>query len=816
MTELIIAEKPAAAKKIAEALGSAKKEAFKNVPFYRVTHEGKQIIVGSAVGHLFGLAEKEKKGFTYPAFDIEWKPTYIMDKGSAFTKPYYEALKKLCKEADDITIATDFDVEGEVIGWNVVRFACGRKDAKRMKFSTLTKPDLQEAYEHRLPTLEWGQAEAGETRHFLDFYYGINLSRALTSSIKAAGFFKILSTGRVQGPALKIIVDREREILAFKPTPFWQIELTAKTNKQTLEAWHKDDKFWEKPKAEAVMQNTAGQKTGTVAAVEKRAYFQNPPVPFDLTTLQTESYRVFGISPKATLEIAQSLYIAGWISYPRTSSQQLPPALGFAKIIQSLSRQEQYSELCSAALKTPLKPYNGKKTDPAHPAIYPTGIAPEGLEARQAKVYDLIVKRFLATFGQPAKRETNTVEIHVNTEPFIAKGTRTLEPGWHRFYAPYVKLEEIELPPLEQGQKVSVEKITLHDLQTQPPKRFTQSSIIRELERRELGTKATRAEIIDTLYRRNYAKGENLEATELGMHIIDVLEKYSPKILDEELTRHFEREMESIRERRTKGEVVLGEAKTVLTKLLREFKEQELAIGEGLRKTFADTKMTLTRVGKCPNCVEGHLVLKKGKFGRFVACDKYPDCTTTFKMPMNGLIEVTPKICEHCQHPIVKVIRKAKKPQEVCINQLCPSKAIDESLFKERKCPKCKEGDLILRRSIYGAFIACKRFPKCRYLERIRKPGEPEHKTAKSKQSTVGSEPALVGSKQSTGEGAKPAAKAIKRKKGVSVTTAGKAETSAVTTTIVYAQPSGKTATKKKETKPKKQTKRKAAEQAAQ
>ena len=167
-----------------------------------------------------------------------------------------------------------------------MRFATKRKDANRMKFSTLTKPDLVHAYEHKSKHLDWGQANAGETRHFLDWMYGINLSRALTASIKATGAFKLLSIGRVQGPALKMIVEKEKEILAFKSKPFWQIELTGKVKDGELNAWHIEDKFWEKEKADNIIKKTKGKST-SINDVKKKSSNQSPPTPFDLTTLQT-------------------------------------------------------------------------------------------------------------------------------------------------------------------------------------------------------------------------------------------------------------------------------------------------------------------------------------------------------------------------------------------------------------------------------------------------------------------------------------------------------------------------------------------------
>lgn len=719
--ELIITEKPNAAKKLAEALADGKpiKETYQGVPFYKVTHGKRDIIVGCAVGHLFGLAEKEKKGFRYPVFDIEWVPVSDVNKEAAFSKKYADTLKKIAKGADEYTVACDYDIEGEVIGLNVIRYICHRNDARRMKFSTLTTDELREAYAKASAHLDWGQAEAGETRHFLDYYYGINISRALTSAIKAAGQFKIMSTGRVQGPALKIIVDREKEIKAFKPVPFWEIELNAEAKKGAIQAWHKTEKFWKKHDAEAVMKKVHGAKEGTVASVERRTFKQNPPFPFDLTTLQTEAYKCFGISPKATLAIAQELYTEGCISYPRTSSQQLPPAIGFKKILAQLSKQKHYEKLCEQVLAGKLQPYNGKKTDPAHPAIYPTGISPKSLEDREAKIYDLVVKRFLSTFGEQAVRETMSVVIDVNKEPFHASGTRTVEPHWHHLYAPYVRLEELELPDMKEKDTLHVKKITQHDRETSPPNRYNPSSIIRELEKRNLGTKSTRAEIVDTLFRRNYVLGEPITATDFGIRVIEILEKYVPKIVDEELTRSFELDMEAIRERTKKKDQVLATAKHILTEVLDDFKKKEKQVGEELKVTFTETRAAMTTIGPCPVCKKGDIVLRKGKFGRFAACNKYPECKNTYKLPASGLVEVTKDSCEKCTFPMILMIRKAKRPQQVCINPDCPAKVIP--FTPGEKCPKCTEGELVLRKSVYGQFAACNKFPKCRYIVKRKK-----------------------------------------------------------------------------------------------
>ena len=730
MYELIITEKPQAALKIATALADGKpiKENMQGVPYYKITRGRKDIIVACAVGHLYGLDEKEKS-WKFPRFDILWQPAHETKKTAAFSKKYLQTIKKLCKDANEFTVATDFDVEGEVIGLNIVKYACNKKDAARMKFSTLTKEDLIEAYENKFKTLDWGQANAGEARHYLDWYNGINYSRALTSAYKTTGGFKILSIGRVQGPTLKIIVDREKEIKAFKSEPYWQIELNGNVTNGDITAWHIKDKFWNKKEADKVMENVKGKKEGIVSGIEKKQFKQLPPNPFDLTSLQVEAYRLFRIQPKDTLAIAQDLYTAGFISYPRTSSNQLPSKIGYPKVLSLLAKQGMYSELCSMLLKAKkLNPNNGNKSDPAHPAIYPTGIAPQ-LSGREERIYDLIVRRFMATFGEPALRETMKINIDVNKEIFVAKGTRTIDKGWFVYYGDYVRLEELELPRVKEKDKVDVKKITMHEKETQPPKRYTPASIIKELEKKGLGTKSTRAAIIDTLFQRHYVHGtSSIEATELGINTIETLEKYVPNIIDEALTRHFEEEMEEIREGKKKKEIVLEEAKDAITKVIADFRKHEKEVGESLQKAHWEAKDMMSTLGSCPNCKEGVLMMRKGKFGSFAACNKYPKCKTTYSLPSNAIIKPSKNVCKTCGMPMVLAIKSKKRPMEFCLNPNCKSKYAEGKAGKEakavakgeieKKCPKC-DGNLVLRSSIYGKFYGCANYPKCKHIEKL-------------------------------------------------------------------------------------------------
>ncbi|MBN2367790.1 DNA topoisomerase I [Candidatus Woesearchaeota archaeon] len=733
MRELIITEKPSAAKKIAAALAESKVESKRanGVNYYVVKHKGKTITIVPAVGHLFTVAEK-KKSFTYPVFDIDWKPVYEDNKKAIYAKKYADTIRAEAKFSGSFVVACDYDIEGEVIGLNAIRFLCNKKDAKRMKFSTLTAPDLVEAYDSMSKTLDWGQALAGETRHFLDWMYGINLSRALTLAIRKNKAYRTMSSGRVQGPALKLLCKREKEIQKFKPRPYWQLQLLGACHKGDIEAWHHKDKFWQERQVDDILKKTKGHK-GIIKKLDRTERKHPPPTPFDLTSLQTEAYGTIGLTPKRALDTAQELYIKGYISYPRTSSQQLPDKIGYRKIITELMKQSKYAKLGQSLLsKKSLNPNNGKKTDPAHPAIYPTGLFPKDIQGPQQRLYDLIVKRFFATFGDWAARETMTITIDVNTEDFIAKGTRTTQKGWYGLYEPYLRLKEEELPEVKLQDIVNVKKITKLEKETQPPKRFTEASIINELEDRNLGTKATRAQIIENLYEREYIQGKSIEVTRLGMQTIETLEEHSPKILDEELTQFFEEEMEGIREKKTTPEKILNKAKAELRHILVDFKKNELNIGKKLAKAYIETEREKSFVGPCPVCKKGelHIIHNKKNNSRFIACDKYPDCKTTFSIPKTGEVKGIGQTCEKCGYPVIE-IRKGKIPKRLCINPLCSGKKPKDKLIRkeesemvhhvvEEECPKCKEGVLVVKKSMYGHFLGCSRFPKCRYTQNIK------------------------------------------------------------------------------------------------
>lgn len=694
---LIVTEKPTAARTIAKALakGKIKKHEENGASWYEIERDGQKYVVAPAAGHLFTLKQKSK-GWDYPRFDVEWIPSFKASKNAKFSEKYFRVLEKLAKKASDVIIATDYDDEGEVIGFNILRFMLGREDAKRMKFSTMTKEELEESFKN-VGRINRNLAEAGLTRHYMDWYFGINLTRALTNAIKRVGErFRIISTGRVQGPTLYLLAKHEEKIKAFKPKPFWQIELEIKIGKQKFKAVFEKDKIWDKKEAEEITRKAKGEYA-VVREIKKRVITQKPPKPYNTTSFVADVYRYFGYSPRDAMSIAEALYQAGYISYPRTASEKLPADIGYKKILSSLAKIPKYKKLCEKLLgKGELKPNEGKKTDPAHPAIYPTAQIPKRLGTKQQKVYDLIVHRFLATFGEPAKRESQKVILDVGGEKFVLSGVRTIEPGWTELYGKYAAREETILPELKPGDKIKIEKVNLLSKKTQPPQRYSQGSVIKEMEARGLGTKATRPQILQILYDRGYLIGKSIEVTELGLNLAKILKKNVPDIVSEELTRRFEEACDAVESGKKTREEVLAEVRKAIKKISEEFKKKELKIGKELTEAVVKTHEKQSILGTCPKCGGTLKVFKMWKTGnRFVGCTGYKKgCKFSAPLPREGIIMATGKVCEHCGTPIIQVQRAGKRPFRMCLDLECPSKKewVDKKVVKRaRKFRKGKK-----------------------------------------------------------------------------------------------------------------------------
>ena len=503
---LVVCEKPDAARRIAHALGnSIFKERSGLTPVFSATdHRNERFVVCSAIGHLYGLVDINRNRSVYPVFDVKWAP--ILKKTATRSQQIIKSICLLSQKATRFVHACDYDQEGEVIGYNILQYACNNKyeNSLRAKFSILTDEEIRNSFDNLLKPNK-GLAEAGRSRHMIDFIYGVNLSRALTQSFKVSNDGKRycnLSIGRVQGPTLAFVVDKEMEIRKHVPEPYWTIFGEFEENGHIITARYHQQKIGTLSQASSIV-NICTKQDGRITKIEKQKVTLRAPTPFNLGDLQKEAYRVFRFSPSYTLSIAEKLYIAALISYPRTSSQKLPTSINYKKIISNLSKiAYPYSHLAATLLaKDHLSPNEGSKTDPAHPGIYPTGEKPKDkLAGFELKLFDLIIRRFFATFGDPTISEHTTVTILVKDDHiFKADGNKMLYKGWMYFYKPYINSIGSELRELHEADILRNVVVTMDNKYTQPPARFNQASLLEKMEKEKIGTKATRSEVISTL-----------------------------------------------------------------------------------------------------------------------------------------------------------------------------------------------------------------------------------------------------------------------------------------------------------------------------
>ncbi|MGA9387744.1 MAG: DNA topoisomerase I [Candidatus Bathyarchaeia archaeon] len=681
---LIVTEKPDAARRIAQALDAKqkpKRAEINHVPYY-IANLDRQIVVVPAIGHLYTVAAETRGRNQYPVFTFQWKPRYAAERNAKRSRYWVESFKKLAQNADAFIDACDYDVEGSLIGYTILKYACGNKEtiAKRMKYSTLTVKELEKAYAELLPHLDFRLIEAGLTRHEVDWLFGINLTRALTIAAKNySRQYATLSTGRVQGPTLKFLGLRERNIRTFVPIPYWTISAEAEICGHTFEAQYEKEGIETKHEAKAILRACEG-KGGIVEKIDVRQFGLAPPLPFDLGTLQSEAYSLFGYAPKRTSDIAQRLYLDALISYPRTSSQKLPASIGFEAILKNLNRTPKFRRLTAELLeKSGLSPREGPREDSAHPAIYPTGEIPRrALDNSERNIWDLIVRRFMAVFAQPATKQSMKVDIDINGNHFHLRGTRILDEGWLRFYGPHARRDEALLPPISKGESVRIKKVVSEDRFTAPAPRYNPSSLLRRMEEAEIGTKATRADIIQTLYNREYVKNERITVTDLGFEVLEILEEYCPTVVSIRLTRKLEEEMNKIQANAEKRERVLKETVETLGPIMQNLKEKENIIGRRLSEAQKKLRLEERIVGSCPICGTGQLVtLRSRKSGkRFVGCTNYFKglCRAAFPLPQRGSIRPAGRTCHACGWPTVQARMTGRRAWILCLNPQCPLK----------------------------------------------------------------------------------------------------------------------------------------------
>ncbi|MDO8885783.1 DNA topoisomerase I, partial [Candidatus Oleimmundimicrobium sp.] len=645
MAKLIISEKDNAAKRIAHILSGGKVTTGKSfgVPIYTFQDkEGEECSVIGLKGHILKVDFPEDYSNWQKVKPIELVDAKIVKIPSQ--KSIIKALQKQAKSAKEIIVATDFDREGELIGVDAVnktKEVNSKATIKRARFSALTEDEIKRAFDN-LEEIYANLAKAGEARQDIDLIWGATLTRFISLASKRLGK-QFLSAGRVQSPTLAILVDREKERKSFISKPYWQIKalLKAEQDEQEFIAQHKTDKFWDKKEADEIVSNLG--KKGVVICSKRTKKSISPPAPFNTTSLLATASSL-GVSASYAMRIAEGLYMDGLISYPRVDNTVYPPSLNLKEILVNLKKSKQLGGLAAQILaQDKIVPTRGKKKTTDHPPIHPTGVAnEEDLKPQEWKIYQLVVRRFLATLAPPASMESARIDISIecpalkHSEPFFLQGSRIVDEGWLKFYS-YGRKKDEDIPHLSEGDTVLVKKPILESKETQPSQRYGQGRLIQEMEKLGLGTKSTRHSIIQGLYNRGYVHSDPIIPTEVGIAVTDTLKKNAEAITNPALTAQLEKDMDLIADGKVERGSIVDASRGVLRAIVKVLEEKEAEIGEGIRNGIRKSRI----IGKCP-CSKGELrIIKSKKTGkRFVGCSSYPDpdCKTTYPLPQFGTI----------------------------------------------------------------------------------------------------------------------------------------------------------------------------------
>jgi DNA topoisomerase-1 len=695
---LIITEKNNSAKKIAEILssGEAKSDSTYKVPFYTWTDsEGDHMTVGLK-GHVMGVA--------FPEGYSNWQETDLHELIDAQLVPeptdknVVKAVRKLAKDADAIVIATDFDREGELIGLEALQQALEanpkvaareigeRPPVKRARYSALTKDEIERAFSN-LDELSYDLAYAGAARQDIDLIWGATLTRAVSLASRRFGS-NFLSVGRVQSPTLALVVERELERRAHVAKPYWELFAKFEHPDGTFEAHHATDKFWEKPEAEAALAGT--KSPGVVKEVASRRNTRKPPTPLNTTAFTTDASSRLGITPAAAMRVAEDLYMDGFISYPRTDNTVYPASLNTKELVSSLVRIPDFSA-AKGLLDGPLNATRGKKETTDHPPIYPTqAVYPGALEGPKKRVYELVVRRFLATFSPPMITESTRADIEAGSETYFVRGSVVVDPGFAAIYT-YARSSDDEIPKLEQGQELALDgEPWIVDKETQPPSRISQGKLIELMEERGLGTKATRADIIQKLYDRGYVFSNPPEPSETGIAMYKAFNQYVPRMATPEMTAELEADMDKIAAGEISKDEVVRISREMLHSTTTDLEEKREDFAKQIWAGMDEDKF----LGPCKVCEqEGRkredggpnrlriIDLKGGK--RMYGCEGWnrddpesPDsCKVSGPLPGRGYelwrLEERCSVCDERPRLTVKGFRG--RPWKLCLNDDCPT-----------------------------------------------------------------------------------------------------------------------------------------------
>lgn len=659
---LVIVESPTKAKTIQKFLGSE----------YKVL---------SSYGHIRDLPKSEF------GVDVEhhFKPKYVIPTKS---RKIVNFLKKEVQKSDNVILATDEDREGEAIAWHLCQ-VLNFKNYQRIVFHEITKQAIQEALKHPRE-IDINLVEAQQARRILDRIVGYQLSPFLWKKVKRG-----LSAGRVQSVAVRLIVDREREIQAFKPKEYWTVEAELKkqnVNQAKFRALliKKNDKILDKfaiqnkNQADEII-NELKEAEYTIKNIEKKETKRNPLPPFTTSTLQQEAFKRFHFPAKLTMQLAQQLYETGYITYHRTDSLNLSSlSLSSAKKFIIKNYGQNYYQF---------RQYKARgRVQEAHEAIRPTYIerTPDkvSLNKNQFNLYKLIWQRFVACQMAPAKFDFTIVDIEAKKYSsktkkqaektnyiFRATGQVLKFDGFLKVYP--IQFTENMLPNLEIGEKLDLIKLIPTQHFTQPPPRYTDATLVKALEENGIGRPSTYAPIISTIQERNYVQKDEQKRfvpTEIGMIVNDLLVEHFPKIVDLKFTAEMEENLDKIAGGEKQWVTVVNEFYQPFSRLI-EQKYKEVS-----RQEFAQ----IATPYKCPKC-SGQIVIRWGKFGRFYACSNFPDCGYTEPIEKDELNITCPK-CK--QGKIVQKHTKTKKIFYGCTRFPECDFAIWDKPTGE-KCPKC-------------------------------------------------------------------------------------------------------------------------------
>ena len=728
--ELIITEKDNAARRIAEILsdGSATLDRQNGVNVYRW---GGRRVVGLS-GHVVGL--------DFPAEYENWRdaePVELVD-APLVTEPTQESivdtLEDLATRADEAVIATDYDREGELIGKEAYELIEDRVEGpiERVRFSSITEGEVREAFANP-DDLDFDLAAAGEARQIIDLMWGAALTRFLSLS---AGRFgnDFISVGRVQSPTLKLVVDREREIQAFDPEQYWELFGTLAADGERFETqyfYEADDgteaeRVWDESTAQQVHDDLRGAQSVAVTSVRRRTRTDTPPAPFD-TTAYISAAGSLGFSAERAMSVAEELYTAGYITYPRTDNTVYPDGLEPTDRVEAFLDSDEFADDARHLLSLDdLSPTSGDEETTDHPPIHPTGELPAwgDLSEDESRVYELVVRRFFATVADPAEWEQLRVVARTGDHRLKANGKRLLAEGYHAVY-PYASTSETHLPDVQEGASLSLVETRIEDKETQPPRRYGQSRLVRKMEELGLGTKSTRHHTIEKLYDRGYIENDPPRPTALAEAVVEAGESFADRVVSDEMTAQLEADMTAIAEGEATLEEVTEESREILRTVFAELRDSREEIGEHLRESLKADR----QLGPCPECGETLLVRQSGDGSYFVGCDGFPDCRFTLPLPNTGEPLVLEETCDEHDTNHVKMLAG----RDTFVHG-CPRCAADEADGTEDRvighCPDCgrrEGGELAIKQLRSGSrLVGCTRYPDCEYSLPLPRRGEVE------------------------------------------------------------------------------------------